>query len=119
MKEESATPLAQAESALHAIRPTREQRLFDALKIIASYESVKQLHRRAEAGYGLAEDEAVEMAYENAIADARHAIRGMRRPKGANEKRAQKAKTASNTSPSLETTQNIPSSLGKESRGEG
>lgn len=61
-------------------KPTREQRLFDALKRISRYESPEKLRRNAEKDYGLDADEAIEMAYENVINEAKSAIKGMRRP---------------------------------------
>ena len=58
-----------------------EQRYWDALKRIASYQSPEKLRRDAERQYGLTADEAIEMAYENVIADAKNAILNRRRPK--------------------------------------
>jgi hypothetical protein len=57
------------------------QRYFDALKRITCYQSVAHLRRSSEKEWGLPFHEALEMAYENAIDDARRAIRGKRRPK--------------------------------------
>jgi len=54
---------------------------FNALKRIAGYQSPDKLHRSAEKQYGLSGSEAVEMAYENVIAEAKAAIRGKRAPK--------------------------------------
>ena len=48
----------------------REQKLYDALKRIASYTPPENLDG----------DEAIEMAYENVIQEAKNATRGMRRP---------------------------------------
>lgn len=62
-------------------QPTREQRLYDALKRITKYDSVQGIHRTAEKRYGLSGEEVIEMAYENVVNEARIAIRGMRRPK--------------------------------------
>lgn len=59
---------------------TTEQRLYDALKRIAQYESPAKLRRTAERSYGLSPDEAIEMAYENVIEEAKQAIKGVRRP---------------------------------------
>jgi len=59
----------------------REQRLFDALKRITRYDSPERLSKRAERDYGLEPYEALEMAYENVLAEARSAIRGMHRPR--------------------------------------
>ena len=58
-----------------------EQRYWDALKRIASYQSPEKLHRNAEKQYGLPADEAIEMAYANVIAEAKNAILNRRRPK--------------------------------------
>ena len=60
-----------------------EQRLYDALKRIASYDSPETLQRVSQKRYGLEPEEAIEFAYENVIQEARNAIKGMRRPKGA------------------------------------
>jgi hypothetical protein len=59
---------------------SREQKLYDALKRITQYQQPERLRRDAEKLYGLGE-EAIEMAYENVIAEASAAIKGMRRPK--------------------------------------
>ena len=69
-----------ANVAKSAEGPGKLQRLFDALKTIASYNSPERVRRDAPA-MGLDENEAVEMAYENVLQEARSAIRGMRRPK--------------------------------------
>ena len=61
---------------------SKEQRLYDALKRIASYQPPESLHRTAGRVYGLDGNEAIEMAYENVISEAKSAIKGMRRPKG-------------------------------------
>jgi hypothetical protein len=58
----------------------REQRLYDALKRITRYQSPDHLRRTAERKYGLDGDEAIEMAYENVLNEARSAISGLRRP---------------------------------------
>ncbi len=60
---------------------SRELRLFDALKRIASYSSPEEPEREAEKKYGLRPHEAIAMAYENVIEEARQATKGMRRPK--------------------------------------
>lgn len=59
---------------------TREQKLFDALKRITHYYTSEYLHKHSEEMYGLSGDEAVEMAYDNVLADAKQTIKGMRRP---------------------------------------
>ncbi len=58
---------------------TKLQKLYDALKLIASYDPPERVKKDAES-FGLGESEAVEMAYENLIQEAKSAIRGMRRP---------------------------------------
>lgn len=58
----------------------RERKLYDALKRITMYEPPERLKRNAEKEYGLKGSEAVEMAYENVLAEAKGAIRAMRRP---------------------------------------
>ncbi|MEK7945769.1 hypothetical protein WKR98_13515 [Pigmentiphaga sp. YJ18] len=61
-------------------RLEREQRMYDALKLIAKgYETPTQLRKSAEK-YGLDFEEALEYAYENIRATAADAIRGMKRP---------------------------------------
>ncbi len=57
-----------------------EQRYFDALKRITQYQSVEWLRRNAERQYGLSPSEALEMAYENVLCEAKDAIRARRRP---------------------------------------
>jgi hypothetical protein len=57
-----------------------EQRYFDMLKRITLYQSVEHLRRHSERDWGLPFNEALGMAYENVIEDARRAIRGKRRP---------------------------------------
>lgn len=60
----------------------QQQRLYDALRRIAKeYMSPTQLRRSSQWLYGLEYDEALEVAYENIIAEARSALRGIRRPK--------------------------------------
>jgi len=58
----------------------KTQRLYDALKTIAQYQSPERLRKSAERQYGLGFEEALEMAYENVIETAKHAIKGMQRP---------------------------------------
>ena len=60
---------------------TKEQKMFDILKEISSYQSPGRLRRNSEKEYGLDYEEALEMAYENVILAAKFAITGMRRPK--------------------------------------
>lgn len=61
-------------------KPSMEQAYFDALKRIASYQSPTSLKKIAGRQYGLDPGEAVEMAYENVIAEAKAAIKGRKRP---------------------------------------
>lgn len=59
----------------------KEARMWRALKTIASYDQPERLRRNCEQRYGLAYEEALEMAYENMIGEAKAAIHGMRKPK--------------------------------------
>lgn len=58
-----------------------EQRFFVALKRITAYMTVKQIRRESETAFGLDHAEALEMAYENVIEEAKSALRGYRRQK--------------------------------------
>lgn len=58
-----------------------EFKLYTALRRIAAYMPPDKLRRAAERKYGLSEDEAIEMAYENVLNEATAAIKGVRRPK--------------------------------------
>lgn len=60
------------------------QQLYDALKRITAYMPPSKLRKKAEKLYGLEGDEAIEMAYENVLDEARIAIRGVRRPEAEN-----------------------------------
>lgn len=62
-------------------RANYEERFYRALKRITAYMPPEQLERNAEKQYGLDVAEAVRMAYENVIEEARSALRGYRRPK--------------------------------------
>lgn len=55
-----------------------ELKLHSALKRIASYDTPERLERRSEKDYGLPPDEAIRMAYENVIQEAKNAIKGVR-----------------------------------------
>lgn len=55
-----------------------EIKLFSALKRIAAYQTPAYLRRHAERDWGCDADEAIEMAYENVIAEAKQAIKGVR-----------------------------------------
>lgn len=59
---------------------SNEASYFDTLKRIASYQSPEKLRRNAIRQYGLTAEEAIEMAYENVIEEARRAVKGKRRP---------------------------------------
>lgn len=59
------------------------RRLYDALKRISSYQSPDRIRRFGAQQWGLDDpSEAIEMAYENVLEEAKSAIRGMRRPSG-------------------------------------
>jgi hypothetical protein len=62
-----------------------EQRFYVALKRITAYMTPAQLRRESERQYGLDHAEALEMAYENVIDEAKEALRGYRRKKKAVE----------------------------------
>ena len=64
----------------------REQKLYDALKRISSYTPPEKLRKTSGRVYGLDGDEAIEMAYENVIQEAKIALRGMRRPANRKDK---------------------------------
>ena len=58
-----------------------EGRYYDALKVIATARSPEWMRKFAAREYGLHDaSEAIEMAYENLIEEARAAIKGRRRP---------------------------------------
>lgn len=56
-------------------------RYFNALKRITCYLKPEVLHKRAEKLYGVSGPEAIEMAYENVLQEARDAIKGRKAPK--------------------------------------
>lgn len=58
----------------------RELRMYAALKRITQYMPPKRLRAVAEKQYGLEPEEAIEMAYENVLQEAKNAIKGMRAP---------------------------------------
>jgi hypothetical protein len=64
---------------------------YDALKRITLYDAPERLKRRAEKDYGLSGDEAVEMAYENVLNEARMAIKGRKRPQSLEQGAGQRA----------------------------
>jgi hypothetical protein len=55
--------------------------LYDALKRISCYMQPETLKANSEKLYGVGAEEAVSMAYENIITEAKTAIKGVRRPK--------------------------------------
>lgn len=57
------------------------QRMYAALTVIANYAPPARLRKQAQREYGLDPDEAIEMAYENVIAEAKAALRGVKKPK--------------------------------------
>ena len=63
------------------MRTNYEERFRDALARITDYKTVNQLRRDSERQYGLRFEEALEMAYENVIEEAKSALRGYRKPK--------------------------------------
>lgn len=58
-----------------------EARFHAALKEIASYMTTAQLRRESERRYGLSYEEGLEMAYENVVGTAKHALKGYRKPR--------------------------------------
>ncbi len=60
---------------------TNERAYFLALKRIAAYMDPEVLQRKGEAMYGVSGQEAVAMAYQNVLDEARQVIRGKRMPK--------------------------------------
>ena len=67
-----------------------ETKLFAALQRIASYDSPEKLHRTAEKRYGLSGAEAIEMAYDNVREEAKAAIKGIRKPRTAQQSKGEK-----------------------------
>jgi hypothetical protein len=61
------------------MRESREERFRLALERIRAYMTPAQLRRSSWRSYGLKYDEALEMAYENVLGEARAALRGVRR----------------------------------------
>lgn len=59
-------------------RTDYEARFYHALKRIAAYMSPERLRRQHEKDYGLNYDEALEMAYENVLGEAKSALHGYR-----------------------------------------
>lgn len=63
------------------VKTELEAKLYSALKRISAYAMPESLHRHAQRDYGVDGPEAIEMAYENVIFEAKHAIKGVRVPK--------------------------------------
>jgi hypothetical protein len=60
----------------------QQQRIFDALRTITKdYQTSDQIRRTSIKNYGLECHEALEMAYDNLQAVAKHAIKRIKRPK--------------------------------------
>lgn len=57
-------------------------RMFIVLKRITYYQSPQQLRRSSQKQFGLGADEAIEMAYENVLAEAKNGLKGVRTPPG-------------------------------------
>lgn len=68
-------------SANGSASQSRVRKMYDALKTITKYQTPARLRKDSERLYGLAGDEAMDIAYENIIEHARAAIHGMRKPK--------------------------------------
>ncbi len=64
-----------------------EQKMYDALKRISKYMSPDKMRRQSQKLYGLEPDEAIEMAYENVVQEAKDAIKGVRRPKASDARK--------------------------------
>ena len=64
---------------------SNEEKFYGALKRISAYMPASKLRARAEKLYGLEGNEAIEMAYENVIEEAKRALRGYRKPKASKE----------------------------------
>lgn len=73
-------PLTPEQKAETMTKAQREQfnRMRFALKMIAGYQTPDQLRRDCEKDYGLEYHDALEMAYENLLEDARTAVKGVR-----------------------------------------
>ena len=56
-------------------------RMYVALRRISAYQSPERLHRSSEKEWGLPADEAIEMAYENVIQEAKDGLRGIYKPR--------------------------------------
>lgn len=64
-----------------SLNPAHYAQMYRALKRIAAYQSPDRLRRVSEKEYGLQDaSEAIEMAYENTIDEAKCGLRGVRKP---------------------------------------
>ena len=54
--------------------------MYVALRRISKYEPTERLRRHSEKCYGLNADEAIEMAYENVIQEAKNGLRSVKKP---------------------------------------
>jgi hypothetical protein len=61
-------------------KQSKVQRLYDALRRIADFQTSERLRKVSLSQYGLEFSESIEMAYDNVIGEAKSAIKGMRRP---------------------------------------
>lgn len=59
---------------------SNELRYYNALRRILSYQTIARLRKHSERDWGLSFGEALEMAYENVMEDARRALKGKRKP---------------------------------------
>lgn len=70
-------------------RITRDYgQMYVALRRIASYLTTERLRKEAGKLYGLEPDEAIEMAYENVIQEAKDGLKGIYKPQRLADKRA-------------------------------
>ena len=60
---------------------SNEDKFYGALKRISAYMPASKLRAKSEKLYGLDGEEAIEMAYENVIEEAKRALRGYRKSK--------------------------------------
>jgi hypothetical protein len=70
-----------ARALVKASRHSHEDRFRVALERIAAYMTPAQLRRESGRSYGLESEEALEMAYENVLGEAKFALRVLRRKK--------------------------------------
>lgn len=72
-----------------------EKRFYWALKEITRYMTTGQLRRESEKRYGVSYEEGLEMAYENVLGTAKHALKGYKRPRAGTEQPLGPAKATS------------------------